>query len=174
MPLRFKTRRPRTGITENIFYEKLRIKDAKTVLVWDLLGSYNFVGELANRLPLRPVTALTPTVRNVRIKNFIVEAANCFISARGIPELPINNVKIEDGTVQCNNLMPIMHDFENFTLRNLSIKSKQNKIHVLKGKNLLMENIELSLPENKLYLKVEGSKDINFRNLSPDIKIIKK
>lgn len=37
-----------------------------------------------------------------------------------------------------------------------------------------MENIELSLPENKLYLKVEGSKDINFRNLSPDIKIIKK
>lgn len=30
--------------------------------------------------------------------------------------------------------MPIMHDFENFTLRNLSIVSKQNKIHVLEGK----------------------------------------
>ena len=175
MPLRFKTRRPRTGITENIFYERLRIKNVNTVFVWDLLGSYNFVGELANRLPLRPVTKLTPTVRNVCVKNFIVESANCFISARGIPELPISNIQIEDGIVQCENLMPIMHDFENFTLRNLSIVSKQNKIHVLEGKKMLMENIKFSLPENKLYLRVEGeqSEDINFKNIHPNIEIIK-
>ena len=175
MPLRFKTRRPRTGITENIFYERLRIKNANTVFAWDLLGSYNFVGELANRLPLRPVTKLTPTVRNVCVKNFIVESANCFISARGIPELPISNIQIEDGIVQCENLMPIMHDFENFTLRNLSIVSKQNRIHVLEGKKMLMENIKFSLPENKLYLKVEGeqSEDINFKNIHPNIEIIK-
>lgn len=71
--------------------------------------------------------------------------------------------------------MPIMHDFENFTLRNLSIVSKQNRIHVLEGKKMLMENIKFSLPENKLYLKVEGeqSEDINFKNIHPNIEIIK-
>ena len=174
-PLRFKTRRPRTGITENIFYENLRIKNAKTVLVWDLLGSYNFVGELANRLPLRPVTEFTPTVRNVHIKNFIVESADCFISACGIPELPISNVMIEEGMITCENLMPTMYDFENFTLRNLSIVSKQSKVHVLDGKGMVMENIKFSLPENKLYLKVEGeqSENIKFNNIHPDIEIIR-
>lgn len=175
MPLRFKTRRPRTGITENIFYENLRIKNVNTTFVWDLLGSRYFVGELADRLPLRPVTPFTPTVRNVHVKNFIVESANRFISARGIPELPIDNVIIEEGAVKCKELMPVMYDFKDFILRNLFIKSEQNKIHVLEGTNLLMENIEFSLPENKLYFKIEGgkSKNIHIRNLRPNIKIIK-
>lgn len=40
---------------------------------------------------------------------------------------------------------------------------------------MLMENIKFSLPENKLYLKVEGeqSEDINFKNIHPNIEIIK-
>lgn len=175
MPIRFKTRRPRTGITENIFYENLRIKNVNTTLVWDLLGSRYFVGKLADRLPLQPVTELTPTVKNVHIKNFIVESSNRFISARGIPELPISNIIIESGTVRCKELMPVMYDFENFSLRNISILSEKNNIHVLDGRNLLFENIKFSLPENKLHLKVEGkhSKEINFQNISPNIEIIK-
>ncbi len=42
-------------------------------------------------------------------------------------------------------------------------------------KKMLMENIKFSLPENKLYLKVEGeqSEDINFKNIHPNIEIIK-
>lgn len=53
------------------------------------------------------------------------------------------------------------------------IKAEQNSC--VGRKKMLMENIKFSLPENKLYLKVEGeqSEDINFKNIHPNIEIIK-
>lgn len=175
MPIRYKTRRPRTGITENIFYEKLLIKNVKNVFVWDLLGSRMYVGRLADRLPLRPVTDMTPTVRNVYVKDFIVESADKFMWGQGVPELPIENVTIESGSVQCDNLISPLNDFKNFTLRNLSIQAKKGCIDLLEGRNFLIDNVKFALPDNRLYLKVRGgqSKDINIKNINSGIEVVK-
>lgn len=175
MPIRFKTRRPRASTTENIIIENIRMIDVENVFTWDMLGSPYFVGELGNRLPIRPVNELTPEIKNIQIKNFIVESAKNFINLRGLPERPLDDVLIESGKVRCENLIPEMTDFTNFTIRNLSINSEDNKINILDGRNLLLDNIAFVLPGNKLYINIQGaySGNIKSQNIDTEIEMIK-
>lgn len=173
--IRFKTRRLRAGVSENLLYENFRMVNVRDAFTWDLLGSQRFMGNLANRLPLQPVTELTPDIKNIRIRNFIVESSKCLLVANGIPELPFSNVILENGSIRCNKLIPVMNDFDNVIMRNLSIKSDDNNIKILDGTGLLLDDIVFSLPENKLYIKVKGKRagDINYRHIGLPVEIIK-
>ena len=51
--IRFKTRRPRGGGAQNLYYERLRMNLNMTAFRWDLLGQRKYVGKLADRLPMR-------------------------------------------------------------------------------------------------------------------------
>lgn len=173
--IRFKTRRPRAGKTENIYYEDFKMINVRDAFTWDLLGSKQFMGELADRLPLRPITELTPEVRNIHLKNFVIESAKRMIVANGIPEMPFSNVTIESGTVNCKELIPVLNDFDGFTMRDLTITSQSNEINITDGSDLLMENIKLTIPENKLFIKTQGEriKKIETKNIQPDVEVIK-
>ncbi|GAE84938.1 polygalacturonase [Bacteroides reticulotermitis JCM 10512] len=171
--IRFKTRRPRSGVTEKLYYENFKMTNVRDAFTWDLLGSKQFMGELADRLPLRPITELTPEVKDIHIKDFVIESAKRLIMANGIPELPFNHVVIESGTINTKELIPVMNDFINFTMRNLSIKTDHNVINIIDGQNLLLDNIGFIIPKNKLYINVQGEKvkNIKVRNIQPDIEI---
>lgn len=173
--IRFKTRRPRAGVSENLFYENFRMINVRDAFVWDLLGTPQFMGDLAKRLPLRPITELTPEVKNIHIRSFIIESAKRLIVANGIPEQPFSNVEIESGSIYCKKLIPAMNDFKGFTMRDLSITSDDNVINLLDGRDLLLDNIRFTLPENKLYVYMKGerTKNIEFKNIQPEIEIIK-
>lgn len=49
-----------------------------------------------------------------------------------------------------------MNDFKGFTMRDLSITSDDNVINLLDGRDLLLDNIRFTLPENKLYVYMKG------------------
>lgn len=68
-----------------------------------------------------------------------------------------------------------MNDFKGFTMRDLSITSDDNVINLLDGRDLLLDNIRFTLPENKLYVYMKGerTKNIEFKNIQPEIEIIK-
>lgn len=68
-----------------------------------------------------------------------------------------------------------MNDFKGFTMRDLSITSDDNVINLLDGRDLLLDNIRFTLPENKLYVYMKGEmiKNIEFKNIQPEIEIIK-
>ena len=93
--IRFKTRRNRGGGSDNTYYERLRMINVGKAFTWDLLGSAYYMGELAARYPARKVNRLTPDVKNILIKDFIVESADQFFTANGIPEIPFNQVVME-------------------------------------------------------------------------------
>jgi len=61
---------------------------------FDLLGSTMYVGELANRLPVRDITPLTPRYRNITMDQVLVESCKELILLKGIPESPIENLTI--------------------------------------------------------------------------------
>ena len=71
--IRFKTRRNRAGGVNDALYEKIRMTNVGEAFKWDLLGSKRYVGELAERYPPRAINKLTPTIKDIHIKNFIVE-----------------------------------------------------------------------------------------------------
>ena len=146
--IRFKTRRNRGGGSDNTYYERLRMINVGKAFTWDLLGSAYYMGELAARYPARKVNRLTPDVKNILIKDFIVESADQFFTANGIPEIPFNQVVIENGEIKCKeiNRRPEMMP-SGFTMRKLTIESLHNDIHILDGKDILFEDIHFKLPK---------------------------
>ena len=52
---------------------------------WDLLGSAKYVGKLAERYPPRPINKLTPIIKNIHIRDFIVESAEQVLNTDRMP-----------------------------------------------------------------------------------------
>ena len=115
--LRFKTRRPRGGGGYNLIFERNRINISGNAILFDMLGSEKFVGELAKRLPLRPINNLTPKYSDIVFEDLEIENCSRFVNITGIPESPLENVKIENINVTCR------HFFKASDMVNISIKN---------------------------------------------------
>lgn len=94
-------------------------------------GQQTLCRELAERYPPRAVNKLTPTIKDIHIKNFIVESAEKILSVNGIPEIPCSNVLIENGKIISKKLIGALNDVDGFTFRNLDIYAEDNKINIL-------------------------------------------
>lgn len=92
----FKTRRPRGGGGENLYFERVTMKNPKRRAVyWDMLGSATYVGKLAERYNRDNDPRLTPYFRNIHFKDITVEHTKEFVKAIGLPESPIEDVTFE-------------------------------------------------------------------------------
>ncbi|MGQ1945588.1 glycoside hydrolase family 28 protein [Geofilum sp. OHC36d9] len=145
---RFKTRRPRGGGVENLYYERVVMNINKHALEWDLLGSPYYVGELANRLPKLPINELTPIVRNIFIRDVTIKTNNNFIVAKCIPESPLTNVVMENMDITCNESI-ILRDVKDFVIRNSTIRSKNQNMEILEGQNVVFDNVKMIYQENR-------------------------
>lgn len=159
--IRFKTRRNRAGGVNDALYEKIRMINVGEAFKWDLLGSKRYVGELAERYPPRPINKLTPTIKDIHIKNFIVESAEKILSVNGIPEIPCSNVLIESGKINSKKLIGALNDVNGFTFRNLEIYAEDNKINILDGRNILFENVTFTVPHGEILTNIKGDKSQN-------------
>lgn len=154
--IRYKTRRNRGGGSDNNYFERIRMTNVGKAFTWDLLGHPMYMGELAARKPARAVNHLTPEIKNIHIKNFIVESANEFFTANGIPEIPFSNVTVENGLIYTNKLITALNDADGFTLRNLDIHCQENEINILDGRNITFDDVRFETPTKKIEILVEG------------------
>ena len=143
---RFKTRRPRGGGVEDIFYERVVMNISKHALEWDLLGSRTYVGELADRLPKRPINELTPVIRKIFIRDVKINTNNNFIVAKCIPEIPLTNVVMENIDVTCGESI-LLKDVNDFVIRNSIIRSKGQNMEILEGQNITFDNVKMVYQE---------------------------
>ncbi|MBR5850144.1 MAG: glycoside hydrolase family 28 protein [Alistipes sp.] len=171
--IRFKTRRPRSGGGENLYYERIRMRTTKEAICWDMLGNPAWTGELAARLPERKWTTLTPAFRGISIRDIIVEDCREFIKMTAIPESPVRFLSIENATVgstqseadakdpRRQTLMQL-HDVDGMTLRNLTVTAPKQRIAILDGRNLLFEGVTLA-PESTPAVEIKGEKSTHIR-----------
>lgn len=153
--IRFKTRRNRGGGGENLIFERIRMNLAGPAFWWDMLGAKSSVGELAERLPARALTPLTPSFKGVVARDIIVEASTSFIKLNGIPETPAENVLIENVLGNSNDLI-LMNDVKGLTLRNATIKSKDSKISINDGRDILFDQVHFIVPGGKVKMNLKG------------------
>jgi polygalacturonase len=85
--LRIKSMRGRGGIIENVFYENVRHRDLRLMVV-EMTSFYA-------TSTLEPKTDTPPTIRNVHVKNISARGAKRAIDIVGLPESPIRNVSFE-------------------------------------------------------------------------------
>ena len=143
---RFKTRRPRGGGVENIYYERVKMNIRRHAVEWDLLGSRTYVGELADRLPKRPINELTPVYRNLFFRDVVINTKEMFIKGKGIPEVPLTNVIMENLDVTSGELI-VLYDAKDFVIRNSVIRSKDQNMEILEGQNVRFDNVEFIYQE---------------------------
>lgn len=148
--LRFKTRRTRAGGGDSLYYERIRIINAKEAMRWDMLGSAFFMGELASRYPVPEIDHLTPHFKDIFIKDIIVENAEHFIRLSGIPESPAANVYIENCEVTCNQL-PQFTDVDGLVIKNSTITAQDSTILLVDARNITFDNVKINSPGEITY-----------------------
>lgn len=160
--IRFKTRRPRGGGGENLYYNRIRMNLEATAIKWDMLGTPAYVGELAERLPKREVTPLTPFYKNISITNLIIENSTHFLKVYGIPESPLTNLTIDNVDAKSTNLI-IINDGKDINISNAKIETPDNVVDVLGGENISLENVEIKTEEPELKFPNE---EITLKNVN--------
>jgi hypothetical protein len=163
--IRFKTRRPRGGGGENVILERIRMDLTGTAITADMLGARMYVGELADRLPARPVNKLTPMFQNVTVKDIIVENAGEFVKITGIPESPFRNLQLENADVKCDKLIRIS-DAKDFSFKNVGIQSADAVISFLDAHNVTFDNVIFKVPRDEIVTSLQGEANTNLRFLN--------
>lgn len=113
-----KSRRIRGGGGSSITMERIKMIRPRTAFFWDMLGSARWVGALAERLPKRDITPLTPEFYDIHFKEIIIEDCNRLIHAKGLPERPIRNVSFKDIQATGKELIDVA-DLEEVTFENV-------------------------------------------------------
>ncbi len=163
--IRFKTRRPRGGGGENLFYDRIRMNLEATCIKWDMLGKRSYVGELADRLPIREVNNLTPFYKNIRISNIIIENGTHFLKVYGIPESPLTHLTIDNVDATCSNLI-IANDVNHITITHSKIQTSDSIISIKGAQNINFKYVDFNLSGAELTTQDNGEKPstINFKH----------
>jgi polygalacturonase len=89
--LRFKSTRGRGGVVEQIYIDRIRMKDiVKEAISFNLF----YEGRPDDEAP-RPVSEETPQFRDIRIRDTVCIGAMDALVLRGLPEMPIESVAFE-------------------------------------------------------------------------------
>jgi polygalacturonase len=143
--LRFKSVRGRGGVVENIYAKNIYMKDiAQEAIFFDM---YYFV-KFATDSPRdeRPiVNEGTPIFRNMKFENIVCHGAKKGIFVRGLPEMPIQNIAIENATLQAEE-GAILIDASGITCKNVALLSEKTEpvISIENSQKITFDNIEVS------------------------------
>lgn len=148
--LRFKSRRGRGGIVENIYISDISMFDIATepVLFNLYYGGKSAVetlddgDEVEQTEDLAPVDETTPTFKDIFIKNVTCSHARRAMYFYGLPEHNIDNINIENFVVH-SQLGAELMESKNITLKNLQIyPEKGPALYVANVKNVRVEGFE--------------------------------
>lgn len=126
--LRFKSRRGRGGVVENIYVRDVAMSDIATEpLLFDLFyGGKSAVEVLESGTEERaapvapPVDETTPAFRNIDIRRLNCKGARRAMFFNGIPEMPISGIRVEDTFIASKLGGEIRHS-EKIILHNVRI-----------------------------------------------------
>lgn len=104
--LRFKSTRGRGGIVENIFVKNVSMTDIKTdAITFNMYYGGKSVAEMLadgdqpDNVTKVPVDETTPIFRNIDIKNIVCNGAGRAMEFNGLPEMPIDGIKLQNITI---------------------------------------------------------------------------
>lgn len=168
--LRFKTTRGRGGIVEKIFIENIRMNNiGGAAILFDMYYMAKdplsvFSGEDNPSIEFQPVTEGTPQFRDITIKNVVCKGAETAIFVRGLPEMNIKNIILEDIFIESKSGF-VCIEGEGIQLRNASLNTDdQTAIQVVDSKNITLDRVTTNAVETLLSISGKRSKGIRLLN----------
>ncbi len=179
--LRFKTTRGRGGVVENIFINNITMKDIiGEAILFDMYYAAQdpiaLTGEKREppKVETKPVTEETPQFQNIYITNVVADGAEKAIFVRGLPEMNVKNIVMQDMVLQANHGLD-MTEGTDITLRNVQILTKETNpvLNIHNSKNITLDKIRYG-SNASLLLNVSGDKAQGIKVNSTDVTKAKK
>ncbi|MBC7903235.1 MAG: right-handed parallel beta-helix repeat-containing protein, partial [Gemmatimonadaceae bacterium] len=147
--LRFKTTRGRGGIVEKIYISNITMIDIPgEVILFDMYymakDPIPAAGEKreAPRVEFKPVTEATPQFRDFTISNVVCNGAEKAIFIRGLPEMSIKNILLENMVIKSKKPIEVS-EASGVTFRNVQVLSDKTNpvVDILNSINIQFENL---------------------------------
>jgi polygalacturonase len=147
--LRFKTTRGRGGVVENIFIKDIYMKDIPgEAILFDMYYAARdpiaLVGEKRElpKVEFKPVNETTPIFRNFHISNVYCNGAQKGIFVRGLPEMHVKDIVLENMVLQARHGMDIQ-EASGISFKNIKIISAITDpvIDIVQSDKLIFDNI---------------------------------
>ncbi|RYZ22051.1 MAG: glycoside hydrolase family 28 protein [Chitinophagaceae bacterium] len=166
--LRFKTTRGRGGVVENIYIKNIAMKNIPgEAILFDMYYAAQdpiaLTGEKREppRVETKPVTEETPQFKNIYIKNVVVNGAQKAIFVRGLPEMNVKNIVMEDMVLQAKEGLD-MTEGTGITLKNVQLitENKNPVMNIHNSQNITLANVGYRDAEVLLNVTGEKTKEI--------------
>ena len=171
--LRFKTTRGRGGMVENIFIKDIYMKDIPAeAILFDMYYMAKDPVVLAGekrelpKVEFKPVDETTPQFRNFHISNVYCNGAEKGIFIRGLPEMHVKDIVLENMVLQAKKGIDIQ-EATGITFKNIRIISEETDpvIDIVQSDKLLFDNINYKDGTQLLFrISGERSNSINIKN----------
>lgn len=167
--LRFKTTRGRGGVVENIHARNIVMKDIPgEAILFDMyyaaVDPVPLTGEKrdAPKVELKPVTAETPVFRKFYISNVVCDGAEKAVFVRGLPEMNISDIYLDNITIKANAGIDIQ-EAKNIQITNahLDVPTASPLIYIQNGKSIGLKNIGYAKAD--LLLRINGDKNADIK-----------
>ncbi|OQP64346.1 glycoside hydrolase [Niastella vici] len=173
--LRFKTTRGRGGIVENIYVNNIQMIDIPgEAILFDMyymsVDPVALAGEKRElpKVETLPVTEATPQFRNFVVKNVVCNGAAKGIFIRGIPEMHVKDVRLENMVLQADKGIDCQ-EASGITFKNIKILSKQTNpvVDIINSDHLTFDKLEYK-NNSELLFRVAGDRTKNINILNTD------
>ncbi|WP_374165796.1 glycoside hydrolase family 28 protein [Arcticibacter sp. MXS-1] len=131
--LRFKTTRGRGGVVEKVYVKNITMKDIPgEAILFDMYYEAKdpvpLTGEQreAPKVVKLPVTDATPQFKDFYVNNVVCDGAEKAIFVRGLPEMAIHNISLENMTLQAKVGVEI-EEAAQISLKNIHLITKETK-----------------------------------------------
>ncbi|GAB3315250.1 hypothetical protein GCM10027511_25810 [Hymenobacter humi] len=179
--LRFKTARGRGGVVENIFVDGVDMTDiAGEAILFDMYYAAKdpvpLLGESTAPpvMKAEPLNEGTPQFRNFRIRNVTCKGAATGILVRGLPEMSIKDISIENAVLESKKGL-VCQEAENIRLKNVTLLSTETMpvMEVQNSRNITLDGIRYANGA-ELLLRVTGDRSKDIRLTNTNTKLAKK
>ena len=174
--LRFKTTRGRGGIVEKIYVSDISMKDiGGEAVLFDMYYAAKdpvpMSGENreAPKAELLPVTEATPQFRDFHISNITCNGAGEGIFIRGLPEMNIRKIYLENLTLKVKKGADIV-EATDISLKNVQLITNESKpvFNVENSKNLTLNGIRFN-DQAELLFAINGKKSSGITVTNTDV-----
>lgn len=179
--LRFKTTRGRGGVVENIYVNNINMIDIPgEAILFDMyyaaVDPVPLAGEKREAIKTItvPVTEATPQFKNMHIKNVVANGAEKAIFFRGLPEMNIKDIHLENITIQSKKGIEII-EASGISLKNVNVITEDTNpiLSVQNGTNISINGLNYK-NGSELLFNISGEKTKGIKVSGTDVSKAKK
>ena len=179
--LRFKTTRGRGGVVEKIYVDGVAMTDiAGQAILFDMYYAAkdpvpaNGEAEALPEIKAEPLNDGTPQFRDFDIQNVVCKGAETGILIRGLPEMSIKNIVIQNTVLESEKGM-VCQEANNVQLKNVALLTSNTKpvMEIQNSQNIALDNIRYTNGADVL-VRISGDRAKDVKLLNTNTKSAKK